>query len=60
MKFEIRIKQDGEYGCREIIRGVTDSYEDAVSLMNLILSMCSETEVELTATANNKKESEAK
>ena len=53
MMFEIKIKQKGKYG-DEVIKGATASYEDAISLINLVMTICKEVDVELTSTLTNK------
>lgn len=53
MMFEIVIKQKGKYG-DEVIHGVTESYNDAISLINLIMSICAEVDVTLSSTMTNK------
>ena len=57
MIFKIEISQ-GTDSYPEVIRGQTESFEDAVCLTNLITSMCEDVEVTLTAKINNLKKKE--
>lgn len=58
MKFKIVIEQNGKFG-KETINGTTESYQDAVSLVNLILAACEDTQVTLTAVISNKNKIES-
>ena len=53
MMFKIVIRQKGKYG-DEVIHGSTESYDDAISLINLIMGICAEVDVELSLIMTNK------